>query len=254
MLAKDDGHVWRANAQTPIVVNDTKNLMRQRRARLRPRANAPIVLAPDPLQAERDRFMLWPNVKFIDFGSARLTHANDPTNPASFNDAVTRSYMPREHFNGWGPQNPTIPNPPDRILAHTNVYQIGLVIRELMCYPTPLAPRNYTIPAQRKINLDDPPRKYKSETMLTNLVERCVKYDPAQRITVHELVNALDRKVDTRTFREKVTKVLQTVRPRGNIELVLPQRYQDDQYRVGLTLPADEVARGVPAIPRKQLR
>jgi len=52
----------------------------------------------------------------------------------------------------------------------------------------------------------DLPRENKSETMLTNLVERCVKYDPAQRIRNCSGIGSLIRKHLSMDFLEDKTR------------------------------------------------
>ncbi|GAB7341739.1 hypothetical protein MBLNU457_g0073t2 [Dothideomycetes sp. NU457] len=139
-----------------------------------------------------------------DFGSARLTSSDDLTNPAAFmDDATTRSFQPMELFKAWLPPLPNMPDirptPVPQRLSSANIYQIGTTILQVMLLePSNQANFNY-LPDRdifafwsRHLRLDVRAwlRQHYSKKLI-DLVERCLAYEPDDRIGCEELLRCI---------------------------------------------------------------
>lgn len=170
---------------------------------------------------DRTWYPQYPIPKVGDFGSARLTNANDPGNPWPINDPMTRGYIPPEYR-----QNDTTKQRA-RLTSAVNVWQSGMVIRSLMhkdSYST-FNYRTYDMP-----DLTNYLNQYSDNLMMA--VGRCLHREPTQRWEPQQLIDAIENHKGTLLLglHDPETAKAQTVHDVEGVDLL------KDEYEAGMKL------------------
>ena len=199
-----------------------------------------------------------------DFGSARVTNPLDPNNPQAFeDDASTEGYRgpvsisqtplcarlsptntSQEQF-GWGG------HPDDRswkLLARINIYQIGMILLSLMQLEWQPEQQNFRRKSQRVRAIDDLRAPYSAA--LQDAVRRCLRFEPATRITPGRLFMLADRELTalraaidvSRNYHFSIGSRVTRSSIRGR-DVNLKHWKTNDNYRVGLSVPRRAAAR-----------
>lgn len=94
----------------------------------------------------------YPTPKMADFGFAFETSPQDPTNPDQWSRSGTRPYLAPEQMGLSAIEDPNEPPVGVKLLAHTNIWGIGMILLRLTNGPFPLAEQKESTPIWSHIN------------------------------------------------------------------------------------------------------
>ena len=194
--------------------------------------------------ADPDDFPSYPRAVLGDFGTCILTKDVDIMNPNHYADNNgTAGYMAPEQTN-------TVNNTTGetqlvgRLQGWTNIYNVGKTIQALMRieYNDERGPdwqEGYEAP--RPI-FDDDDRYFSFSTELTDLVEKCIRYDPSKRTTAKRLKGKILRRsglgdVD-RAEGHRTDEIIE------GASMWLRGWKQDDKYALGMAFTPPATAAG----------
>jgi len=157
------------------------------------------VFLSEPLAAH---FPYYPVLKFGDYGSCRHTSQSNPDNPDNYiADFKTNGYLPPEQWadpdwqnlqnanpsqhGPWGPDPPGGRNPNIwRVLGHTNMWQCGQIMADLLTQLTGTRRDDYTNLAQREVdftNRMNPTQSYPHVVELQQKIRDMRRFFPGLR-------------------------------------------------------------------------
>lgn len=182
----------------------------------------------------------WPKPKVGDFGSSQHTWKDDPNNPGNLDTRkMTIQFCPMETYVEWGDSPP---DPLRKKLSPHNIYQIGMVIRQMMTLERPEQPNFKNVKERRvtihPVMLPDGTRMKYSKT-LRSLVAACLRYDQDKRISADRLRSRLNKLPASRfTFHQRNRQVIPRHERDASSRL---QQLPADMYKVGLAVPAPQL-------------
>lgn len=164
--------------------------------------------SPDPTY-----FPQWPVPKVGDFGLARETTPSDSNNPFE-ESAGTYPFMAPEQVTTVARTGDEAN--PYKLLSHTNIWAIGLVMLEL----TSGGPLDPTLQKRYRNGPDEHAITAWAQDNyswdLRDLIGRCIKYYPDDRISAENLWNEIEQKIGANgEWSEYVSNAMDGIQPTG---------------------------------------
>lgn len=193
-------------------------------------------------------FDTYPAPKLGDFGMAIKTHPNDPINPRVYCDEGTPGYHAPEQLE-YANLNTYESMNTEKLLAHTNVFGIGMTMAAVMSRQNPpvinyLGPLNHHRLRLQVRNML--PHNHGYSNWLIDLVQQCISVEVWRRPTFKDLMLDIERNIDVN--RRNLARGMQhphLLAP-DQVRLYDLSHVKRDAYTVGLAraqLPA--LGRGV---------